>query len=116
MSLKQKMIAVILSVLLLGTSFYLLFITYNQSAAIDRMEAEVTAPSPYILNTSQTSKERYKIMNIIYEKDVVYAIIHLDNGNIKVVQLDEAFVDPTLKNLNEGYLYRENGQIYIRAQ
>jgi len=116
MSLKQKLIAVILSVLLLGTSFYLLFITYNQSETINRMEAEVTATSPYILNTNQTAKERYKIMNIIYEKDVVYAIIHLDNGNIKIIQIDEAFVDPSLNNLNDGYLYRENGQIYIRAQ
>lgn len=114
MTLKQKFIAVMLSVIFIGSAIYLVLLNYNQSILINSFESSIN--DEYILDTIPTTVERYKIINIVYAQNKVYAIIHLDNGNIKVVQINEAYIDSNLKNINEGYLYRDNVQIYIKAE
>ena len=120
MSLKQKFIAVFLAVIFIVIGTYLLIINYGQAKLIKDIEnEEITenqSASIYSLPSSYSGQERYKIMNIVYSHNTVYAIIHLDNGNIKVLKITEAYVDPDLNDLNCGYLYRENGQIYIRSK
>ena len=115
MSVKQKLLAVTLSVLFLGMAFFLLFTNYNEFLFIEGRLNNVN-DKYLITETTYASSERYKIINIIFENEEVYAIVHLDNGNIKLIQFSEAYIEPTLKNILEGYLYRENGQIYIKAE
>ena len=114
MSVKQKLLAATLSVLFLGIAFFLLFTNYNEFLFI---EGQQNVNDKYLItNSMPVASERYKIINIVFENEEVYAIVHLDNGNIKLIQFSEAYIDPTLKNILEGYLYRENGQIYIKAE
>ena len=118
MTLKQKIIATILSVLLIGIAFYLVFVKYADTS-LQQFENDYTnekQQNHVILTTIPTTLERYKILNIVYEHEHIYAILHCDNGNLCVLPIAEAFIDPDLKNVNEGFLYREAGQIYIRAK
>lgn len=69
-----------------------------------------------ITNTIPYSLEKYKIVNIQYEHDKIYAIVVLDNGNIRIIEINDVYIDPNLKNINEGYLYRDSMQIYIKAE
>ena len=112
MTLKQKFIAVFLSIMFIGITMYLLM---NYEQIIDN---NAIVKSQYIIDTVPNTTERYKIVNIIYDHnyDKIYAVLHLDNGNFRVLQIEEAYIDPSLKNVNEGYLYRENMQIYIRKE
>ena len=117
MSIKQKFIAILLSVIFIGLTIY--FIVYNQAALVTEIENaddKKEEESPYLLKNTPTTLERYKIINIVYDNQHIYAILHLDNGNIRVLQINEAYIDPVLKNINEGYLYRDNVQIYIKPE
>lgn len=114
----QKLIAIILSIIFIGLTAYY-FILYNQASLIlglEQAESQKVEDSTYLLPNTPNTLERYKIINIIYDTQHVYAILHLDNGNIKVLEITEAYIDPALKNINEGYLYRDNMQIYIRPE
>lgn len=117
MSVKQKLLATILTVVFLGMAFYLIFINYGELNLLNDIDqAAHQSDHKYIIHDMPLTKEKYKIINIVYENDEVYAIVYLDNGNIKLIQFHEAYIDPGLKNILEGYLYRENGQIYIKAE
>ena len=98
-----------------------MIIDYNQTVSIEHQSQSIEKltedeKSPFIITGDPKVNERYKIINIIYADNRIFAIVHLDNGNIMVLPISEAWIDPELKNLNEGYLYRENNQIYIRVK
>lgn len=114
MSVKQKLLAVFLSVVFLGMAFYLIFMNYGEMDMLQDIKNNEKVN--YIIDNTPTTVERYKIINITYEEQEIYAIVYLDNGNIRLIKFSEAWIDPNLKNINEGYLYRENGQIYIRTE
>ena len=114
MSIKQKLLAVFLTVVCLGIVFYTIF-TYSDNNILPT-ELKTNNDYEYILDHPPIAKERYKIINIVYENKNVYAIVHLDNGNLKVIQINEAYIDPSLIDINTGFLYRENNQIYIKAE
>lgn len=117
MSVKQKLLATILTVAFLAVVFYIVFIYFDECYILTNID-QVTHPANdiYIIHEVPLNKERYKIINIIYEGKKIYAIVHLDNGNIKLVPFSEAYIEPGLTNVLEGYLYRENGQIYIKKE
>lgn len=114
MTIKQKFIAVFLSVIFISITVYLL-LNYERVDMLDSLE-ELSNSSPYLINTPANTIERYKIINIVYDHEKVYAVVHMENGNIRVLQITEAYIDPELKNINEGYLYRDSMQIYIRKE
>jgi len=113
-----------MAIIFFAVTFSLIYFSYHQSSTLDKLEAEseteivtgIKENNIYLLEAISGMNERYKIVNIVYSNSIVYAIVHLDNGNIKVIPIEEAWIDPELKNVNEGYLYRENNQIYIRAK
>lgn len=112
MNIKQKLIAIILISIFIVLTTYLIA-RYNNVEIIRTPEEK---QNPYIIDPIPSGVERYKIINITYTEDQVIAIVHLDNGNIKIISLEEAYIDPKLKNVLDGYLYRDNGQIYIKAE
>lgn len=61
------------------------------------------------------TNERYRILAIEIYKDNVYAILCLDNGQIKYIQLTSVAIQ-NVTDIKNAYLYRENGQIYIRQE
>ena len=97
-----------------------MIIDYNQTKSIEHQSQSIEQltedDSSFIIRANPQTNERYKIINIVYTNNHIFAIVHLDNGNIMVLPISEAWVDPELKNLNDGYLYRENNQIYIRVK
>lgn len=110
MTIRQKIIAGILSLIFIFMTIFLL----NNYESFD--DISLSSSTEYEINTIPTTVEKYKIMNVVYEKNNIYAILHLDNGNVKILKITEAYIDPNLKNINEGYLYRDGLQIYIRKE
>ena len=93
---------------------YYLFINYElikliNSPIITNNDINITNNTPSIL-------EKYKIINIQYNDNTIYAIVALSNGNLRIIEFNEAYIDPNLKNINEGFLYRDSMQIYIKAE
>ena len=114
MSLKQKIIASILLIIVIAAACYLL-INYELIKIIEPPIID-NEDNINITHTIPQTLEKYKIVNIQYANDKIYAIIALSNGNIRIIEFNEAYIDPSLKNINEGYLYRDSIQIYIKAE
>lgn len=76
---------------------------------------------PRLENPTVMGTERYKIIGSVMipkenKKDEleIGMIIHLDDGRTRVIAIPQAAREPELINVNEGYLYRVNGQIYLK--
>lgn len=111
-SLKQKIIVAVLLIVTIAAGIYLL-VNYELiniiDPAINDEEIDITHIVPHSL-------EKYKIIDIQYTDNKIYAIIALDNGNIRIIEINDVYIDPNLKNINEGFLYRDSMQIYIKAE
>ena len=116
MPIMQKIIVIVITILVIIGACYF-FINYEIMSSITTIEKDITNDDNInITNIVPTTLEKYKIINIEHQRNRVYAIVHLSNGNIKIIEFTEAYIDPNLKNINEGYLYRDGQQIYIRAE
>lgn len=80
------------------------------------MHHDATAEQSLILQSVPYTPERYKIVGVDYDGKKINFILHADNGQLKVLQVRELSIDKDVTSINSAYLYRENGQIYIRAK
>jgi len=113
MSLKQKVLVAILLIITIVAGIYLL-INYELIHIIDPVANDTDDIN--ITHIVPHSLEKYKILNIQYNNNKIYAIVALDNGNIRIIEFNDAYIDPNLKNINDGFLYRDSMQIYIKSK
>lgn len=106
----KQILILLTAILLLVGSWFLWSIYGTQSSGQYKLQV------PTVMGT-----ERYKIVGSVMLPSETKRgelepgfILHLDDGRTKYIAVPQAARDNDLLNINEGYLYRINGQFYLK--